>query len=99
MSEIKGKQGSERRFFVPGCGKGKILGHLKSEIAVVGGGLAGYATAVGFALGGFDTVLLAPTPSKEDRRSTALIGPSVSFLESLGVFAILRPVAEPLAVM
>jgi 2-octaprenyl-6-methoxyphenol hydroxylase len=75
------------------------MGHLRSEIAVVGGGLSGYATAIGFAAAGFDTVLVAPTPTREDRRSTALIGPSVAFLEELGVFAAVRAVAEPLAVM
>ena len=72
---------------------------MKSEIVVVGGGLAGYATAVGFADEGFDTVLLAPAPRSEDRRSTALIGTSVALLETLGVFAALREVAEPLTVM
>ncbi|BDA84575.1 2-octaprenyl-6-methoxyphenol hydroxylase [Aureimonas sp. SA4125] len=75
------------------------MGHLKAEIGVVGGGLAGYATAIAFALEGFDTVLLAPAPSREDGRSTALLGPSVAFLESLGVFEGLRAKAEALTVM
>jgi 2-octaprenyl-6-methoxyphenol hydroxylase len=75
------------------------VGHLRSEIAVIGGGLAGTATAIGFAAAGFDTVLVAPAPAREDRRSTALIGPSVAFLERLGVFAAVRSVAEPLTVM
>ena len=75
------------------------MGHLKSEIAVIGGGLAGYATAIGFAREGFDTVLVAPAPAHEDRRSTALIGPSVAFLETLGIFAALRDNAQPLNIM
>ncbi|WP_202617928.1 UbiH/UbiF family hydroxylase [Aureimonas leprariae] len=57
----------------------------KREIAVVGGGLAGYCAAIGFAAQGFETTLLAPKPLREDRRSTALIGSSVAFLDRIGV--------------
>jgi 2-octaprenyl-6-methoxyphenol hydroxylase len=70
----------------------------RREIAVVGGGLAGTATAIGFAAAGFDTVLIAPQTAP-DGRSTALIGRSVSFLEQIGLMAELGSAAEPLAVM
>ena len=70
----------------------------RREIAVVGGGLAGTATALGFASAGFDTVLIAPD-APADGRSTALIGRSVAYLSELGLIDDLRGVAEPLAVM
>ncbi|WP_235919387.1 UbiH/UbiF family hydroxylase [Aureimonas psammosilenae] len=72
---------------------------LKREIAVVGGGLAGLSAAIAFAREGFDTVLVAPKPSNGDGRSTALVGPSVTFLSDLGIFDGLRRQAQPLAVM
>nr|WP_156419216.1 UbiH/UbiF family hydroxylase [Aureimonas sp. AU12] len=71
---------------------------IKRQIAVVGGGLAGWSAAVGFAKAGFDTILLAPA-STSDRRSTALIGPSVDFLAGLGLAEGLREAGQPLVVM
>ncbi|MCP3055607.1 UbiH/UbiF family hydroxylase [Aurantimonas marianensis] len=70
----------------------------RREIAVVGGGLAGTATALAFADRGFDTVLIAPK-STPDARSTALLGDSVAFLANLGVIDRLGAKAAPLAVM
>ncbi|MDX1729812.1 MAG: FAD-dependent oxidoreductase, partial [Aurantimonas coralicida] len=70
----------------------------RREIAVIGGGLAGTATALALARAGFDTVLVAPD-APADRRSTALIGRSVAFLSDLGIFETLGSKAEPLAVM
>ena len=72
---------------------------VKRDIAVVGGGLAGTATAIGLAAGGIDTVLVAPAPGRPDGRSTALIGPSVAFLSEIGVFEAIRAKAEPLSTM
>ncbi len=71
---------------------------MKRDIAVVGGGLAGYCAAIGFAASGFDTVLLAPK-APADRRSTALIGRSVAFLKDAGVWPRIEAVAQPLVVM
>ncbi len=71
---------------------------MKREIAVVGGGLAGYAAALGFAEGGFDTVLLAPAAAA-DRRSTALIGPSVDLMERIGVWPRLAGKAQAMTGM
>ncbi|MEF2072777.1 UbiH/UbiF family hydroxylase [Consotaella aegiceratis] len=58
----------------------------RCEVAIVGGGLAGYATALGMAQAGFDTILLAPPPSRQDTRTTALLGRSVAFLSEIGLF-------------
>ncbi|KQT48747.1 2-octaprenyl-6-methoxyphenyl hydroxylase [Aureimonas sp. Leaf454] len=63
----------------------------RREIAVVGGGLSGYATAIGLALEGFDTLLVAPATERTDGRSTALIGESIAFLDRIGLA---DPIAE-----
>ncbi|MCO6402803.1 UbiH/UbiF family hydroxylase [Aurantimonas endophytica] len=70
----------------------------RREIVVVGGGLAGTATAIGFAAAGFDTALIAPEAAP-DQRSTALIGRSVAFLDEIGVMEELGNAAEALVVM
>lgn len=74
------------------------MGQLRREVAVVGGGLAGYAAALDFAEAGFDTLLAAP-PARSDGRSTALIGQSVSFLSKFGIFDELTGAFEQLSVM
>lgn len=70
---------------------------MKRQIAVVGGGPAGWNVALSLARGGFDTVLLAGSVPA-DRRTTALLGDTVDHLVALGVFARLEN-AEPLRVM
>lgn len=50
-----------------------------AEIIVVGGGLAGVAAAVSIARAGYRTLHLAP-PAAPDRRTSALMMPSVDFL-------------------
>ncbi len=75
------------------------MSEIKQEIVVVGGGLAGYATAIALADEGFETALVAPTRGETDRRSTALLGSSVAFLDQIGIMSRLRDAAEPLATM
>ena len=70
----------------------------RREIAVVGGGLAGTATAIALARSGFDTILFAP-PAPTDFRSTALIGASMDFLDRIDLAASIRRKGESLAVM
>ncbi|MDY8109711.1 UbiH/UbiF family hydroxylase [Fulvimarina sp. 2208YS6-2-32] len=70
----------------------------RRDIAVIGGGLAGTATAIALARAGFDTVLVAP-PGSPDKRTTALIGSSMTFLSRIGLEHAVRAVSEPLAVM
>ena len=57
-----------------------------ADIAIVGGGLAGLTAAVALARTGKSVVLLAPERPM-DRRTTALLGESVAFIRSLGMFA------------
>ena len=54
------------------------------DIAIIGGGLAGSAAAVAFASKGYRCVQFAPK-GPEDRRTSALMGPSVEFLVSSGL--------------
>lgn len=71
----------------------------RRDIAVVGGGLAGYATAIGLALEGFDTLLVAPASERTDGRSTALIGESIAFLARIGLADEIEARGERLATM
>ena len=70
----------------------------RRQIIVVGGGLAGTATALGLAAAGFDTLLAAPQ-APEDARSSAILGRSLAFLAELGVVDALGENKAPLAVM
>ncbi|RFC62359.1 UbiH/UbiF family hydroxylase [Fulvimarina endophytica] len=70
----------------------------KRDIAVIGGGLAGTATAIAMARMGFDTVLVAPA-ARPDQRTTALIGSSMTFLDRIGIEGEVARKAEPLKVM
>lgn len=56
------------------------------DIAIIGGGLAGAAAAVAFASKGYRCVQFAPN-GPEDRRTSALMGPSVDFLVESGLIA------------
>lgn len=66
-----------------------------ADIIVVGGGLAGVATAVSLARAGFETIHLAPT-APPDRRTSALMMPSVEFLISAGLIDTPEAVGNPL---
>lgn len=56
------------------------------QAAVVGGGPAGLATAIALAQAGVDIVLVARRSPYADNRTTALLGGSVEFLQSLDVW-------------
>jgi 2-octaprenyl-6-methoxyphenol hydroxylase len=76
--------------------------------AVIGGGPAGLVAALALAHSGVPTALIAPAPSPgtgdpsslpADNRTTALMRPSVTALEALGVWPHCRDHAAPLRVM
>jgi 2-octaprenyl-6-methoxyphenol hydroxylase len=72
---------------------------LIHQAAVVGGGPAGLATAIALAQAGIDTVLIARRSPYADNRTTALLGGSVDFLESLDVWRRCRADAAALRTM
>ena len=71
----------------------------KFEIAVVGGGLAGFIAALSLARAGRSVALIAPDPEKSDFRTTALMDQSVRFMERLGLWERVSPDAAGLATM
>src|ERR1700704_2932326 len=70
-----------------------------ASAVVVGGGPAGLTAAVALAQGGVPTVLAGKRPSGADTRTTALLGGSVTALETLGVWTLCAAEAAPLKVM
>ncbi len=66
---------------------------------VVGGGPAGLTAAIALAAGGIATVLVGKPPARADNRTTALLGGSVTALETLGVWPLCAAQAAPLKVM
>lgn len=57
---------------------------MDADAIVVGGGLAGLAAAIAVAKAGLSTIHLAP-PGPPDRRTSALMMPSVQYLQSTGL--------------
>ena len=61
-----------------------------AEVAVIGAGPAGLASALALARLGIAVTIVAPpydaARAAADRRTTALIGPSVELLKNLGVW-------------
>jgi 2-octaprenyl-6-methoxyphenol hydroxylase len=69
------------------------------EIAVAGTGPAGMIAALALAHAGFAVALLGPRPRRDDRRTTALMRPALSYLETLGVLERVAGQSAPLSVM
>src|SRR5438445_12766360 len=69
------------------------------DVAVVGGGPAGLSAAIALAKAGARTALIARRVPYADNRTTALLGASVDFLDSLDVWARCASEAAALQVM
>lgn len=67
----------------------------RADAVIVGGGLAGLAAAVAVAKAGLTTLHLAPK-GPPDRRTSALMNPSVALLQQLGLIAEPGALGEPL---
>lgn len=66
------------------------------DVAVIGGGLAGTSAAVAVAKAGFSTLHVAPA-APPDRRTSALMMPSVEFLRAWGLIDDPETIGQPLA--
>lgn len=66
------------------------------DVAVIGGGLSGYAAALGAVQCGMRVFHAAPTGGK-DPRTSALMMPTLAFLQTLGVFDPDDPLGVPLS--
>jgi 2-octaprenyl-6-methoxyphenol hydroxylase len=69
------------------------------DVAVVGGGPAGLAAAIALAQTGARTALIARRSPYGDNRTTALLGGSIDFLQSLEVWPACKDQAAELRVM
>lgn len=76
------------------AGSGEIF-----DVAVVGAGAAGIATALALARDGFSVCLVGRPEARSDGRTIALLDGSVRFLDALGVWPALHDRAAPLATM
>lgn len=71
----------------------------RTEIAVIGGGLAGMTAAIALARGGRKVALVAPPAAKADGRTTALMDQSIRLMERLGLWQAIAPSAAALSTM
>jgi 2-octaprenyl-6-methoxyphenol hydroxylase len=69
------------------------------DIAIIGAGLAGQIAAIALARAGRNVALIAPSASRSDRRTTALMDQSIRFLDRLGLWQDVEPSAAPLVTM
>lgn len=65
------------------------------DIAVIGGGLVGKAAACAATRAGFSVLHVSP-PTPPDRRTSALMGPSVALMEKIGLVADPGAIGTPL---
>ncbi|MCO5148272.1 MAG: UbiH/UbiF family hydroxylase [Aquamicrobium sp.] len=72
---------------------------IETDIIVAGTGPAGLTAALALAQAGFSVALAGPPVAGGDRRTTALMKPSLDFLERLGLLEAIRPQAAPLRAM
>ncbi|MEP4563495.1 MAG: FAD-dependent monooxygenase, partial [Nitratireductor sp.] len=70
-----------------------------TPIIVAGTGPVGLIAALALAQTGFDVQLVGPPAREDDRRTTALMAPSLDFLGGLGVGERLCADAAPLKTM
>ena len=68
-------------------GRQDVVADRNADILVAGTGPVGLIAALALARAGFSVSLVGPEPRLDDRRTTALMKPSLAFLDGLGVGA------------
>lgn len=69
------------------------------RILVSGSGPAGMIAALALAQAGHDILLAGPVSDQDDRRTTALMMPAIEYLDTLGIWQVIKPDTAPLASM
>ncbi|NGO50233.1 UbiH/UbiF family hydroxylase [Allomesorhizobium camelthorni] len=69
------------------------------NVIVAGTGPAGLIAALGLAHAGYPVILAGPEVGRNDGRTTALMAPALSFLDTLGVAEAIKAKAAPLRIM
>jgi len=72
---------------------------IKTDICVVGGGLAGLTAGIKLAEQGAHVTICAAKPMREDKRTTALLMKSIDFFRELGLWQSLEEKSFPLKTM
>lgn len=80
-------------------GRQDVAADRNADILVAGTGPVGLIAALALARAGFAVSLVGPEPRLDDRRTTALMKPSLTFLDGLGVGAELAAAGAPLSAM
>ncbi|MBN9037198.1 MAG: UbiH/UbiF family hydroxylase [Rhizobiales bacterium] len=80
-------------------GRQDVVADRNADILVAGTGPVGLIAALALARAGFSVSLVGPEPRLDDRRTTALMKPSLAFLDGLGVGAELAAAGAPLSAM
>lgn len=80
-------------------GRQDVAADRNADILVAGTGPVGLIAALALARAGFAVSLVGPEPRLDDRRTTALMKPSLAFLDGLGVGAELAAAGAPLSAM
>ena len=72
---------------------------FNTDIAIIGGGLAGKTAAIALARAGLNITLCAPKSDIKDNRTTALLMDSVDFLRKIEIWDTISADAHPLKTM
>lgn len=79
--------------------KASTQASVRVPVAVIGGGPAGFAAALAFAVSGQHVALVARRGAMKDNRTTAFLQASIEMLRRLGVWERVEADATPLKVM
>lgn len=72
---------------------------IYTDILVAGNGPVGMIAALALANFGLKTAIIGPKQANSDMRTTALMMPSIRFLETIGIWDAIKPNAAPLKMM